>query len=105
MAPDAGGLAFLASAMPMATASVDRLSEVPARLAFLFDYDAGVTLDDDKVRHEMRAEGARAVVEALAEELAAAPRLDREQFRDDRDRVKARPGRKGKRSFIRFAWP
>ena len=40
---DAGrrGLEFLASAMPMASASVDRLDQVPARLAFLFDYDAG----------------------------------------------------------------
>ena len=41
MTPDAAGLEFLASAMPMATASVDRLDQVPARLAFLFDYDAG----------------------------------------------------------------
>ena len=41
MTPDARGLEFLASAMAMATASVDRLDQVPARLAFLFDYDAG----------------------------------------------------------------
>ena len=31
---------FLASAMAMASASVDRLSQVPPRVAFLFDYDA-----------------------------------------------------------------
>src|SRR5882724_589366 len=40
MTPDPQGLEFLASAMAMASASVDRLNQVPARLAFLFDYDA-----------------------------------------------------------------
>src|SRR5712691_6755546 len=40
MAPDARGLEFLATAMSMATASVDRLNQIPARLALLFDYDA-----------------------------------------------------------------
>ncbi|MGH9142794.1 MAG: glutamate--tRNA ligase [Vicinamibacterales bacterium] len=99
MTPDAGGLAFLASAMPMASASVDRLSEVPPRLAFLFDYDATVTLDDGQVLAEMRAEGARAVVNVLAEELATAPRLDREKFREIANRVKARTSQKGKALF------
>ena len=36
MRPDARGLEFLASAMPMATTSVDRLEQIPARLAPLF---------------------------------------------------------------------
>src|SRR5204863_7392897 len=40
MAPDARGLEYLAAAMSMATASVDRLDQIPARLALLFDYDA-----------------------------------------------------------------
>ena len=79
---DPQGLEFLASAMAMASASVDRLSQVPARLAFLFDYDAAAALADQPLREEMRGEGARAVVGALAEELAAAPRLDRERFRE-----------------------
>ena len=38
MAPGKAGLEFLASAMPIATASVDRLDQVPGRLDFLFDY-------------------------------------------------------------------
>jgi nondiscriminating glutamyl-tRNA synthetase len=99
MKPSAAGLAFLASAMPMASASVDRLSQVPARLAFLFDYDASAALRDPQVAVEMRADAARAVVRALAEELAAAPRLDKEQFRDAANRVKARTGQKGKALF------
>ena len=47
----------------------------------------------------MQAAGARAVVAALAEELAAAPRLDREKFREIANRVKARTSQKGKALF------
>ncbi len=38
MSPDERGLAVLAAAMSMATASVDRLDQIPARVALLFDY-------------------------------------------------------------------
>ena len=99
MAPGATGLDFLASAMAMASASVDRLSQVPARMAFLFHYDAPGTMADERLAAEMRAEGARAVVIALADELASAPRLDREKFREIANRVKARTSQKGKALF------
>ena len=99
MAPSSRGLEFLASAMPMATGSVDRLDQVPARLAFLFDYDAAAALRDERVGGEMRDAGAQAVVRALAEELATAPRLDRERFRIVANAVKARSGQKGKALF------
>jgi glutamyl-tRNA synthetase len=99
MRPDAHGIDFLASAMPMASASVDRLSDVPGRLAFIFHYDADAALRDPQTLLEMRADGARAVVQALAEELAAAPRLDKEKFREAANRVKARTGQKGKALF------
>jgi len=105
MAPNAQGLEFLASAMAMASASVDRLNQVPARLALLFDYDAAATLGDPHVRDEMRNDGARTVVTALAEELASAPRLDRDRFRAVANQVKMRTGQKGKALFhpIRLA--
>jgi nondiscriminating glutamyl-tRNA synthetase len=99
MAPDEHGIAFLASAMGMASASVDRLNQVPPRLAFLFDYDAQRALGHEPLLAEMRAEGARAVVAALAEELASSPRLDREKFREIANRVKARTSQKGKALF------
>ena len=44
-----GAIAFLAFAMGMATASVDRLEQIPARVALLFDYSPSVTLSDSKV--------------------------------------------------------
>jgi len=105
MSPNAQGLEFLASAMTMASASVDRLNQVPARLALLFEYDAEAALGDPHVRNEMRSADARAVVTALAEELAQPPRLDRDRFRAAASRVKARTGQKGKALFhpIRLA--
>ena len=99
MTPDERGLAFLATAMGLASASVDRLNQVPARMGFLFDYGAAKALGDERLLAEMREDGARAVVTALAEELAAAPRLDREKFREIANRVKARTGQKSKALF------
>ena len=99
MQPDASGIEFLASAMSMASASVDRLNQAPARLAFLFDYSAERTLADAHVRAEVNADGARAVVVALAGELASAPRLDREGFRAVAGQVKTRTGQKGRALF------
>ena len=99
MSPDAHGIEFLASAMVMATASVDRLNQVPGRLSLLFDYDAKAALDAPGIRDEMSTAGARAVAKALAEELASAPRLDREKFRAVANRVKAKTGQKAKALF------
>jgi nondiscriminating glutamyl-tRNA synthetase len=105
MSPDRRGLEFLASALTMANVSVDRLNQVPARLALLFAYDAEAALRDPDVASEMRGEAARAVVKALAEELATAPRLDRDAFRAVANQVKVRTAQKGKALFhpIRIA--
>jgi nondiscriminating glutamyl-tRNA synthetase len=105
MRPSTQGLEFLAATMPMASTSVDRLNQVPARLAVVFQYDAVSALRDPTIAAEMRDDGARAVVTALAEELAAAPRLDRERFRAIANQVKARTGQKGRALFhpIRLA--
>jgi glutamyl-tRNA synthetase len=105
MTPTTEGLEFLASVMPIASMSVDRLDQVPPRLSFLFVYDAAVALATPGVREEMQSAGARAVCEALASILEAAPRLDRERFRAAANEVKARTGQKGKALFhpIRLA--
>ena len=99
LSPDARGIEFLASAMAMAISSVDRLDHVPARLALLFDYSPEATLGDAEVGAEMRAEAPRAVVRALAEALARAPRLDRERFRAVAEEVRTRTGQKGRALF------
>jgi nondiscriminating glutamyl-tRNA synthetase len=99
MTPDARGLEFLAQAVGMATASVDRLNQIPGRLALLFEYDSHVALAAPGIRDEMSGDGARAVVAALAGELALAPRLDRERFRAVANEVKAKTGQKAKALF------
>jgi glutamyl-tRNA synthetase/nondiscriminating glutamyl-tRNA synthetase len=99
MAPDARALDFLGRTMAMVTSSVDRLNQVPDRLEFLFHYDAAGTLADSTVRSEMGSDGARAVVTLLAEELANAPRLDRERFRVIANQIKARTGQKARALF------
>jgi glutamyl-tRNA synthetase/nondiscriminating glutamyl-tRNA synthetase len=99
VAPDAQGLEVLAMVLPVASASVDRLDQVPARLSFLFDFSPEATLGDPTIAAEMRTDGPRAVVQALAEQLADAPRLDRERFRAIAAAVKAKTGQKGKALF------
>ena len=104
MTPDAEGLEFLAAAMGIATSSVDRLAQIPARLLSLFQFDAETSLGNPGLREEMRADDAERVVRSLAEELAIAPRLDRERFRAVANTIKVKTGQKGKISFIRYAW-
>lgn len=103
--PSAEGRAYLASVIPIASGAVDRLDQVPARLAVLFEFSADAALNDAAIREELRAAPAVAVVRALAEELAASPRLDRDRFRAAAANVKARTGQKGKALFhpIRLA--
>ncbi|MCC7418558.1 MAG: glutamate--tRNA ligase [Acidobacteria bacterium] len=99
MAPAGRGVEFLAAAMPMAAASVDRLDQVPRRLAFLFDYSPEAALAGPGVRDEMQGASARGVVAALAEALESAPRLDRERFRAVAGALKMRTGQKGRALF------
>jgi glutamyl-tRNA synthetase len=99
MTPDSRGLDFLASAMTMATASVDRINQIPPRLALLFHYDASAALEASGVREEMNTDAARSVVAALAEQLALAPRLDRARFRAVANQVKGKTGQKARALF------
>jgi len=97
--PTPAGIDFLASVMPIATGSVDRLDQVPERLAFLFNFSPDAALEDPVLREEMRADGAKTVVRALADVLASQPRLDRDRFRAAANEVKAKTGQKGRALF------
>jgi glutamyl-tRNA synthetase/nondiscriminating glutamyl-tRNA synthetase len=95
---------FLASVVPIAASAVDRIEQVPARLAFLFDYAVERTLAQPSIRAEALA--ARGVIDALADELlAGTPLIDREAFRAAAARIRERTGQKGKALFhpIRLA--
>lgn len=98
--PDQAAIAYLARVLSMATGSVDRLDEIPARLSFLFRFDPAAALARDDVREIMAHAGAVEVIEALARQLAETPRLlDRESFRAVVGIVKQQTGQKAKGLF------
>ena len=101
---DAGWLAdtddaarFVESVLPMVVGSVDRLNDIPERLAGVFGWDADRAAA--MIAADADAATARTVVRAFAEEIAAAASLDREAFRAAADRVKRRTGIKGRALF------
>ncbi len=93
-------LDYVASLLPMAAGSVDRLNEIPARVKFIFDYDATAALGREDVRSVLDEPGARAVIDALAAELATRERmLDKDAFRAMAAKVRERTGQKSKALF------
>jgi glutamyl-tRNA synthetase/nondiscriminating glutamyl-tRNA synthetase len=91
-APEA--LAYFVSVLPMAVGSVDRLEEIPERLAFLFAWQPETAAG--LVREE--AGGAEAI-RAFAEAVANLGPLDRDAFRAAAGVVRERTGLKGKSLF------
>jgi nondiscriminating glutamyl-tRNA synthetase len=91
-------LDYIASVLPMAVGSVDRLEEIPDRLQFLFMFDPVVSLGQPEVMRVIEEEGARDVIRALPTAIEA-PLLDREAFRAAAARVREQTGRKGKALF------
>lgn len=96
---DGRGRAFLASVVSMAAGSVDRVEQVPSRLRFLFAFDPVQALANPEVAAVVAEPGARAVIAALAVDLASCPRLDREAFRAAAGRVRQATGQKGRHLF------
>ena len=90
--------AYLESLLPMAAGSVDRLEEIPDRLAFLFAYDAHAAAEKSDVAAVVEEPGAREVIAAMGDAIAG-PMLDRESFRAMATRVRERTGQKGKALF------
>jgi nondiscriminating glutamyl-tRNA synthetase len=98
--PSTEALAYLATVMPMVKGAVDTLADIPARLHFLFAFDVTTGATRDRVTALGAEAGAGAVIAALRDELAAAPRIaDRDAFRAIVDRVKTKSGQKGKALF------
>jgi len=93
-------LDYIESLLPIAVGSVDRIEEIPERVATIFDWDAA------RAASLLRAEadGVR-VVEAFAAAVADHGALDRESFRLAAARVREATGLKGRALFhpIRLA--
>ncbi|HVG56768.1 MAG TPA: glutamate--tRNA ligase [Vicinamibacterales bacterium] len=102
--PSSGDMSYLETVVSVAAQSVDRLEQIPARLAFLFDYSAARALERPSIAQEAR--DAASVIEATARELEASPPLlDRDTFRALAKKVQLASGAKGKALFhpIRIA--
>jgi glutamyl-tRNA synthetase len=96
---DAGREWLLFAVPPLAT-SIDRLSQLPDRMRTIFVFDEDESLSREEIRREFSEAPARAVVRALAEDLATAPRLTtRGIFRAAAARVGEKTGLKGKALF------
>ncbi|HEX5474265.1 MAG TPA: glutamate--tRNA ligase [Vicinamibacterales bacterium] len=91
-------LAYVESLLPMAAGSVDRLEEIPERVAFVFQFDARASVEKPAVADVLNEPGAREVVAALPGAIAG-PMLDRDAFRAAAARVRERTGRKGRALF------
>jgi nondiscriminating glutamyl-tRNA synthetase len=91
-------LEFVASLLPMAVGSVDRLEEIPERLQFLFEFDPVAGLQQADVAHVLEQRGARDVILALPEAIQG-PLFDKEAFRAAAARVRELTGMKGKALF------
>ena len=86
--------------VPALATSLDRLSQVPERLETIFSFDAADSMARDDIRAELASDAARAVVTALAEDLATTPRLaDKEIFRAAAARVREKTKQKGRALF------
>jgi nondiscriminating glutamyl-tRNA synthetase len=87
-------LAYVASIAGLAAGSVDRLEEIPERVAFIFDWDAARA----KALVEQEPDGPRAVA-AFAAEIDTIGPLDRETFRAAAARAREKTGLKGRALF------
>jgi glutamyl/glutaminyl-tRNA synthetase len=85
---------YLASLLPMAVGSVDRLEEIPERVAFVFEWDAGRAAELTSAEPD----GPRAVA-AFAAEVSTIGPLDRDSFRAAATRAREKTGLKGRGLF------
>lgn len=89
-----GSFGYVESLLPLAIGSVDRVAEIPERVAFIFEWDAARAAG--LVRNE--PDGPRAV-SAFGDAIAASGALDRESFRAAAQRARERTALKGRALF------
>ena len=78
---------------------VDHLSQFPAKVSLIFDFDPRKALEEQSVKEVLRAEGAREVIQALHDELVEKAGRVVENWKEIVAGVKNKSGRKGKLLF------
>jgi glutamyl-tRNA synthetase len=90
--PGSAALGYIESLLPMVVGAVDRIEEIPSRVAFLFDWKAS-----DASRLVAAEESGVRTIEAFAGAVAeAGPMFDRDLFRSAVARARERAGVKGR---------
>lgn len=91
--------AFIGELLPMVSGAVDRLEQMPDRVRMVFEFDARAAVSRPALQDELADPATRRVIEAFADDLATAPRLDRDGFRAAAGRVRQATGQKGRSLF------
>jgi glutamyl-tRNA synthetase/nondiscriminating glutamyl-tRNA synthetase len=94
-AASAGALAFTEGLVLLAVGSVDRLEEIPDRVAFVFEWNR----DEARRLLAQEADGTRAVAAFVEAMTGAGPLVDRETFRAAAARAREISGLKGRALF------
>jgi glutamyl-tRNA synthetase/nondiscriminating glutamyl-tRNA synthetase len=94
---DAASHTFVESLLPMVVGSVDRVEEIPDRVAGIFAWDAGRAAA--MMGSEPNVEQVARAIDLFAREIAVLDPLDRETFRAAAGRVRQQTGLKGRDLF------
>jgi glutamyl-tRNA synthetase/nondiscriminating glutamyl-tRNA synthetase len=96
---DDGVREWVTQMIEMVVPGLDHLSELPAKAAFIFDFDPAAGLRTDGVQHVLAEGAAVEVIEALDAELSQPGREVPRDWKDIIGAVKAKTKAKGKQLF------
>ena len=97
--PGAEVLRWLQGVLDLLVPSVDELAQLPAHAAVIFDYDAAASLRLPEIQEVLAQDGARPVIEALAEVIHESEEVSPERFPAVLEQVKKATRQKGKSLF------
>ena len=96
---DNAALSWLERVLDAALKNLDNLSQLPAAVRLIFEYDAQSVLRGEETRHVAEDADSRAVLEAFIPKVLAAGELDYPRFREIAKSVQKETGKKGKDLF------
>jgi nondiscriminating glutamyl-tRNA synthetase len=99
--PEADGVIrhWVAQIVDAVLPSLDHLSQVPDKIAFLFEFDPTTALQSESVQHVLAEDGATDVIRLLSQELSKPGREVPRDWKEVVGTVKNSTGRKGKQLF------
>jgi len=92
-------LAWLERVLDAALKNLDMLSQLPAAVRLIFEYDAASVVSGEETRHVVQDAVAREVLRAFIPKVLEVPELTYERFREVAKAVQKETGKKGKELF------